>query len=87
MISVRRNQISEGAIESTGHSVTLTRKEFAVLVSTRWFALGASWRRPSSLEVAGKGNVSLAVRDYVMYVRIAAFALPFAAMATRRLLR
>jgi hypothetical protein len=87
MISFRRSQISEGAIESAGHSVKLISRELALAVSTRWFALGATYRRPSSLEVAGKSSMSLAVRDHVMYVRMAAFALPFAALAIRRLLR
>jgi len=87
MISFRRNQILEGTIESTEHSVNLVSTEIALLVSARWFALGATYRRPASLEVSGENNVSLAVWDHVMHVRIAALALPFAVLAIRRMLR
>ncbi len=87
MISVRRSQVSGGTIESTAHSVKLVSTEIALLVSTRWFALGATYRRPASLEVSGESNVSLAVWDHVMHVRIAALALPFAVLAIRRMLR
>jgi uncharacterized PurR-regulated membrane protein YhhQ (DUF165 family) len=87
MISFRRNQISENTIESTAHSVKLVSTETALLVSTRWFALGATYRRPASLEVSGESSVSLAVWDHVMHVRIAALALPFAVLAIRRMLR
>lgn len=86
MIGLRRNQISEGTIETAGHSVRLVSREFALWVRTRWFTVGATYRRPAWIEVAGTGNIRLAVRDHVMYVRMAALALPLAAGA-RRLLR
>ena len=86
MIRLRRNQISEGTVELAGQSVSLVSREFALWVGTRWFTLGVTYRRPAWVEVAGKGDVRPAVRDYLMYATIAALALPFAAIA-RRLLR
>ncbi len=86
MIRLRRNQISEGTVELAGHSVSLLSREFALWVGTRWFTLGVAYRRPAWVEVAGTGGARLPVRDHMMYVTIAALALPFAAIA-RRLLR
>lgn len=86
MIRLRRNQISEETVELAGHSASLVSREFALWVETRWFTLGVAYRRPAWVEVAGNGDVRLAVRDHLMYATIAALALPFAAIA-RRLLR
>ncbi len=85
MIRLRRNQISEGTVELAGHSVSLVSREFALWVRTRWFSVGATYRRPALIEVAGKAKARLAVRDQMMYARIAAVALPLAAIARRLL--
>ncbi len=85
MIRLRRNRISEGTIELAGHSVSLVSREFALWIRTRWFILGVTYRRPTRIEVAGKVRARLAVRDHMMYARIAAEALPLAAVAKRLL--
>lgn len=86
MIRFHRKQTSESVIESAGRSVSLVSVETAVWVATRWFAFGAMYRRPAWVEVAGNDDARLAIRDPVMFVKIAVLALPVAAL-TRRLLR
>lgn len=87
MIRLRREQIFEGAIQSAGHTVNLVSAETAVSIETRWFNLGATYRRPAWVEMAGNnGDAHVYIRDPVMYAKIAALALPLAAM-TRRLIR
>ncbi len=85
MIRLRRNRISEGTIELAGHSVSLVSREFVLWVRTRWFTLEVTYRRPTRIEVAGNTKARLAVRDHMMYARIAAVALPIAAVARRLL--
>jgi hypothetical protein len=80
MIRFDRSEARE-LLEHQGRSYTLVTTQWTLSVSTPWLGFGWSYRHPSAVEA---GTSTSPIRDYVLWVRVAAALLMMITTMARR---